>query len=94
MYYSFPGNVRELENLVEYAVVRCKSGIINLDNFPTVLSENYLTAKNQLRKEFKVEGTPELIQVLKKHKWNKSKAAQELGISRTTLWRLLKDLPE
>jgi len=40
--------------------------------------------------EFKRESPSELLQLLEKHKWNKTKVAEELGVGRTTLWRMLK----
>ncbi len=43
-------------------------------------------------KEFKRENPSELVQLLEKHHWNKSKVAKELGIGRTTLWRMLRFL--
>ena len=49
--------------------------------------------KNIDPKEFKRENPSELVQLLEKHHWNKSKVAKELGIGRTTLWRMLKNLP-
>lgn len=88
--YYWPGNVRELENIIEFLVVRTKERIIHFDSLP----ENLKAAKNdqQFVKEYKRENPSELIQILEKHKWNKTKAAQELGVGRTTLWRMLKNL--
>ena len=86
--YSWPGNVRELENVIEFMVVRAKGDIIKLENLPSSIKSNIKS--NGLHSEFKKENTPELIQLLEKHKWNKTKVAEEIGISRTTLWRMLK----
>ena len=90
MNYYWPGNVRELENVIEYAVVRAKEEIIKLDNLPSSIQLSY--DKKQPVVEFKRENTSELLQLLEKHKWNKTKVAEELGIGRTTLWRMLKKL--
>ena len=89
--YSWPGNVRELENLIEYAVVRAKTNTIEIENFPINISINNETKKKSV-KEFKRENPSKLVQLLEKHKWNKTKVAEELGIGRTTLWRRLKKL--
>lgn len=88
--YYWPGNVRELENIIEFLVVRTKDRIIQFDSLP----ENLKASKNyqQPVTEYKRENPSELIQILEKHKWNKTKAAQELGVGRTTLWRMLKNL--
>jgi len=43
---------------------------------------------------FRNDNSSLALQLLEKHQWNKSKVAKELGIGRTTLWRLLKNLPD
>jgi PAS domain S-box-containing protein len=86
--YYWPGNVRELENVIEYTVVRTKEKIISLDNLPSNIKLNYKTKKPV--EEFKQDNPSQLLLLLEKHKWNKTKVAEELGIGRTTLWRMLK----
>jgi PAS domain S-box-containing protein len=88
--YYWPGNVRELENIIEFLVVRTKDQTIRYDSLPANLksSENII----QPLTEYTRENPSELIQLLEKHKWNKTKVAEELGIGRTTLWRILKNL--
>jgi len=88
MNYYWPGNVRELENVIEYTVVRAKEEIIRLENLPPSIRTSS-EIKNTVS-EFKRENPSELLQLLEKHKWNKTKVAEELGIGRTTLWRMLK----
>ena len=91
-HYSFPGNVRELENIVERAIILEKSGIITQESLP------------QSMKVFQIEtlepGTIKTIEalsrdyaekVLEMSGGNRSKAAEVLGISRTSLWRILKE---
>ena len=88
--YSWPGNIRELENVIEYAIARTKSNeIIQTSKLPSKLSQSGFKNKT---KTFTLEGQEgvELLQLLQKHHWNKSKVAQELGIGRTTLWRKMK----
>lgn len=86
--YSWPGNVRELENVIEYMVVRAKDETIQLENLPSSIKTSFDTRKPA--EEFKRESPSELLQLLEKHKWNKTKVAEELGVGRTTLWRMLK----
>lgn len=88
--YNWPGNVRELENIIEFLVVRTKERIIRFDSLPAELKMKM----NNLQPvfEYKRENPSELIQILEKHKWNKTKVAEELGIGRTTLWRMLKKI--
>ncbi|MBE0572543.1 MAG: sigma 54-interacting transcriptional regulator [Ignavibacteriaceae bacterium] len=90
MNYDWPGNVRELENVIEYMVVRAKNESIQLEKLPASIKSTFETRKPA--EEFKRESPSELLQLLKKHKWNKTKVAEELGIGRTTLWRMLKNL--
>jgi PAS domain S-box-containing protein len=89
MNYYWPGNVRELENVIEYMVVRAKNEAIQLENLPSSIKSVFETRKPA--EEFKRESPSELLQLLEKHKWNKTKVAEELGIGRTTLWRMLKN---
>ena len=88
MNYYWPGNVRELENVIEYAIVRAKEEYIRLENLPSSIKSTHDRKKPAI--EFKQDNPSELLQLLEKHKWNKTKVAEELGIGRTTLWRMLK----
>jgi len=88
MNYYWPGNIRELENVIEYMVVRAKEENIQLLNLPPSIKTSEDANKPVI--EFKEENPTQLLQLLEKHKWNKTKVAEELGIGRTTLWRLLK----
>jgi len=90
MNYYWPGNVRELENVIEYTVVRAKEDLVRFDNLPANFKVSFDQKKPVL--EFKRENPSELLQLLEKHKWNKTKVAEELGIGRTTLWRMLKKI--
>ena len=90
MNYYWPGNVRELENVIEYSVVRAKEETIRLENLPPSIRSTY--DKKKPVTEFKQDNPSELLQLLEKHKWNKTKVAEELGIGRTTLWRMLKKI--
>jgi PAS domain S-box-containing protein len=93
--YNWPGNIRELENAIEYAFVRTtKTKTIEAAKLPSSL----LQQKSNLTKiSFSTLTSHEkekadLLSLLEKHHWNKSKVADELGIGRTTLWRKMKSL--
>jgi two-component system response regulator HydG len=90
MNYYWPGNVRELENVIEYSVVRAKEEIIRIENLPSSIKSTFDRKKPVA--EFRQDNPSELLQLLEKHKWNKTKVAEELGIGRTTLWRMLKKI--
>jgi Nif-specific regulatory protein len=94
--YNWPGNVRELQNVVERAVVLSKDVYIKADDLllrsPGNRSngENYdetqlKDAVNQFKKHF-------IRNVLKKYSWNQTKASKVLGIQRTYLSKLVKEL--
>jgi len=93
--YDFPGNIRELENMIEYAFVVCRGSIIQKDHLP----EELLKAQISVPEEPKSLSNPvtkaideqaRIIDVLRKHDGNQTAAAKELGINRSTLWRKMK----
>jgi Nif-specific regulatory protein len=93
--YSWPGNIRELENSVERACVIGKNKWIQqedmfLDNARTGVAEpergrNLKNAINSFKAYF-------IHKVLEEHNWNQTEAAKALGIQRTYLSRLIKEL--
>lgn len=91
--YSWPGNVRELENAIEYLIVRNKNErSISINSLPSNFKKDFRPSNSEMVKEFKSDNTSQLVKILQKHHWNKTKVAQELGIGRTTLWRMMKNL--
>ena len=93
MHYNYPGNVRELENIIEYGFIRTQSNpIITHDKLPPFLTSENSKQTKIVSTNYKATEIYDLIQLLEKHHWNKTKAANELGIGRTTLWRKLKSL--
>jgi PAS domain S-box-containing protein len=88
--YSFPGNVRELENAIQHTFVMCRDGVILPEHLPeTILDENVIKEDASLNAKSEKEL---IIESLKRNHGNKSKAAVELGMHRSTLWRKIKEL--
>ena len=90
--YSWPGNIRELENTIEYSFIRNKdSNKITICSLPLSIRQD-ADCPNALAKNEQRINTTQLIDLLNKHRWNKTKVAQILGVNRTTVWRHLKSL--
>jgi PAS domain S-box-containing protein len=96
--YSFPGNVRELKNIVEHAMLLCSNSQILIDDLPTYLTETgEVSSQSMLAKSYKVsenhlldKGKEGLLEALEEHRWHMQDTANALQINRTTLWRKLK----
>jgi len=92
MDYDYPGNIRELENLIERAVVLCKGEIIQVQHLPGEIIEKSQKKTKPISKTGKLKGNEInlIIETLKKNDWHKSLTAKELGIDKSTLWRKMK----
>jgi transcriptional regulator with PAS, ATPase and Fis domain len=92
MNYSFPGNIRELENILEHAFVMSRDEIIELKDLP---SDLLATLENVQTKRPTIEPLQQsecdvIFESLKRHNWNKPAVAKELKLHRSTLWRKMK----
>ena len=93
MEYAFPGNVRELENMIEHAFVLCHGSLIQRDHFPKEFIETFRTAEKdrpQTADKLKTAEAQVIAETLKKNSGNRSRTAEELGIDKSTLWRKMK----
>ncbi|MEK6581151.1 MAG: sigma-54 dependent transcriptional regulator [Nitrospirota bacterium] len=92
MRYSFPGNVRELENIIERAIILENSLTITPESLPEGIRILNIETFEPGRIKSIDEFTKEYVEkVLKMLGGNKSKTAELLGISRTSLWKILKE---
>ncbi|MDH3717468.1 MAG: sigma-54 dependent transcriptional regulator [Planctomycetota bacterium] len=96
--YHYPGNVRELQNIMERAVLLGKGDLIRAEDLPPTLHSKpgFAVAEpvgNRSLKEA-LEG-PErqiILEVLQSNNWNRNETADALGINRTTLYKKMKKL--
>ncbi|MDO9288439.1 MAG: sigma-54 dependent transcriptional regulator [Thermodesulfovibrionales bacterium] len=92
MRYSFPGNVRELENIIERAIILENSLTITPESLPEGIRILNIETFEPGRIKSIDEFTKEYVEkVLKMLGGNRSKTAEMLGISRTSLWKILKE---
>jgi len=94
MSYEFPGNIRELENIIEHGFVLCRDSLITMEHLP-----------REFKEQTAVKETPDIPpktsplqtaearavqEVLQRHNGHRGRAAKELGIDKSTLWRKIK----
>ena len=93
--YDYPGNVRELENIIEHALIVCQAEIIERYHLPLALQKGNSRSlpADETAQPVDTVGVSEksmIVDMLQKYSWNKGKTAAALNINRTTLWRKLK----
>jgi len=94
--YQYPGNVRELENILEHALIICQEDSIQLAHLPEYIRARPAAHKGKAADSigpgFASDSTErtELLSALEQFSWHRQKAARALGMDRTTLWRKMK----
>ena len=94
--YSWPGNIRELENVLEYSMVMENSLQLTRESLPKYIIENNqaqnLYSNSNLLKDTEMEVIYQMLSIYGNDTAGKERVAEELGISTRTLYRKLKSV--
>lgn len=97
--YPWPGNIRQLKNVLKYALAVKENSTITVNDFPADIIDSYSVtntvpplddSKPNTYASSSSEGENVLLNSLRKHKWNITGVAEELGICRSTIYRKMK----
>jgi transcriptional regulator with PAS, ATPase and Fis domain len=94
--YKYRGNVRELENILEHALIICQEETLQPKHLPEYLQIRHAARKFPSTRQVKPENFDDegerdtIISMLQRYNWNRTKTAKALGMDRTTLWRKIK----
>lgn len=92
MNHDFPGNVRELENVIEHAFALCQTALITLEHLPAHMIPDEVTRPIRGGSTLQQAEANAIFEALQRNNWNRLSAADELGIHKTTLWRKIRKL--
>ncbi len=89
MHYDYPGNIRELENIIECAFVLCPAEIIEPEHLPEHVSKytGELTPPNDPRSAVQEAEARAILKALEDNGYNRLQAAKALGMHKSTLYR-------
>lgn len=93
MEYDFPGNVRELENIIEQAFVLCSGDMIELHHLPPEMRPAITSSAEDIGiMNMKAMERHHITESLRRHDGNRKRTARDLGINASTLYRKIRDL--
>lgn len=88
--YAWPGNIRELQNALEHAIIFSDSPVIGMEDLPAYILENKMTLSASNQQKEPSDEKKFLTQLLVENNYNLSAVAKTLNIARSTLYRKLK----
>lgn len=91
--HDYPGNIRELENIIEHAFVLCHEGEIGVSHLPAYLllrDKDQLAERSSVVTNLRLTEQEAIVVALEQHGYNRLAAAKALGIHKSTLFRKLK----
>ena len=96
--YEWPGNVRELENALEFVVAVCQGQVIQERDLPPEIADLPPASVEETRSAEVSDERPaqnekdRIVEALDAHRWRRDETARTLGMSRSTLWRKMREL--
>jgi PAS domain S-box-containing protein len=90
--HDYPGNIRELESILEHACVMCKGGTVQLAHLPDSWRERRPASPAGLAAEISEQEARFIRDALERHGWHREAAARDLGIHKATLFKKIRKL--
>jgi DNA-binding NtrC family response regulator len=93
--YDYPGNIQELENIMQHAMVLCQGKTIQPAHLPRdifYVKDDFVELAMKRDEPFKVMERQLVLKILSQTGWNYKEAAERLKVSRTPLWRKINSL--
>ena len=90
LHHRWPGNLRELRNVLDYAQSVCPEGVVGVDDLPELRrweAETLQPTQGPVHDGLAPAATTALLQALQAAQWNVSQVARRMGLSRMTLYR-------
>ena len=92
MKHDFPGNIRELENIIEHAFILSPGGVIKPEHLPDYIQEQRPIPVVEIAATMNEMESLFIMGALKRNNWSRKKTAEELGINTSTLYRKIRKL--
>ncbi|MCP4682210.1 MAG: PAS domain-containing protein [Desulfobacterales bacterium] len=94
--FDYPGNVRELENILEHALIVCRDNVIRLKHLPDYVQKRFMSPERETPSAQMPDNSMDnverqkILRMLSQHSGHRARTAKALDMDRTTLWRKMK----